>query len=244
MSTQYQIKIERRDRLFYEQYRYSFQFRQHEIFAIRGLPDDEKLLCFIGYRKSWDTRFVVKQKRPECFTDESVANLQVTRDFLLTHATTSKLNVSGDWATIYTNDLSLIDQLQQLPMITSGCTVKQAVIDRPKDVVVIEMPRYKYRTYLRERKMSQDCKSHLLDWIQAQQDLEKVHACASKSLLNWLRNKPSSSWRNAWTQRYYYIEHNDLRYETMIGMIIPGFVRKSLPVISKEENSQAQLAAK
>jgi hypothetical protein len=41
-------------------------------------------------------------------------------------------------------------------------------------------------------------------------------------------------WRNDATESYYYIEHNSLQYETMLSMVCPGMVRKTMPIVKKQ----------
>ena len=244
MSTVCPVKIERRDRLFYEQFLYSFQFRQHEVFALRGMPDNLALLKFVELRRSWVGRLsMYKNKNQECFTAESIENLMSTRDLLVNWPAEFKFTVTYDWATIYTNDINLVGAVARLPHVLPARFVKQAVVDRPKDVVVIKNPKYQYRTYLREHRMTEQAQSQLLSWLLSQQDHDGVLARPSKALLGWL-NGSRRSWRHQWCQRYYYIEHNDLRYETMLAMILPGAVRKSSRVISTEENLLAVGVAK
>jgi len=244
--TQYLIKTESRDRKFYDQFDYAFQFRQQEIFLIRGLPDNENLLKFISLRKRLTQRFSVSMdqiKKQEYFSNQSVENLMATRDLMLNWPAEFKFTVSGDWANIYTNDLNLIAAVERLPQVTPGRYIKQAVVDRPKDMVVVQAPKYQHRTYLREYKMPQKVRSQLLAWLQGQCDQDQVHARPSRALWEWL-NDGKPSWRAQWCQRYYYIEHNDLGYETMLAMLVPGAVRKTVSVISREENHQAQSSDK
>lgn len=242
--TQYRIQINQRDRLFFDRFEYSFRFKQREVYAIRGLPDTPKLMKFIEHRRAW-MRSVTYQRNQadEHFTLESIEGLIATKDLLSNHSTEFKMTVSGDWAIIYTNDLNLVDRISRLPQVWCDRTVVKAEVCRLRDTVVIREPKYRYRTYFRERKMRPEVKTQLLDWIGSQhyQDVDNVRA--SGALKSWLKNE-YSSWRKDWCMRHYYIEHNDTRYETMIGMVAPGFVRKTVRVITPEENLLEQSADK
>ena len=236
MSIQYTIKTENRDRLYYDRFQYSFHFRQTEIFALRGLPETQAMMKFINRRKSWLNNLVnYKHKQNEYFTVDSIENLIATKELLSNHPKEFKLTCSGDWAWIYTNDLNLADRLSRLPYVSFSRYIKQAVVNRDKDVIVIAKPQYRYRTFLRERKMKAETRKQLLNWIESQKYQGQIHARASKSLLSWLNNE-QSSWRSDWCMRHYYIEHDDLQYETMISMVAPGYVRKTMTVVSKLEN--------
>jgi len=236
VSTQYTIKTESRDRLYYDKFQYSFHFKQTEIFALRGFPEPQAMMKFIDRRKSWmKTLINYRHKQDDYFNVQSIENLLTTRELLLNHPREFKMTVSGDWAIIYTDDLNLVDRVSRLPYVTFSGYIKQAKVDRPRDIVVVQKPQYRYRTFLRERKMKPEFRAQLLNWVESQNYQGQAYVRPSKVLLEWLKNK-SPNWRSDWCMRHFYIEHDDLQYETMISMIVPGFVRKTMNVISRAEN--------
>lgn len=176
-----------------------------------------------------------RHKKDEYFTVESIEHLLATRELLLNHPQEFKMTCSGDWASIYTNDLNLVDRISRLPYVTFSRYIKQANVDRKKDVIVIANPKYRYRTFFRERKMKAEIRKQLLNWVESQKYQGQAHVRPSKSLLSWLQNE-HPSWRSDWCMRHYYIEHDDLQYETMISMVAPGYVRKTMAVVNKLEN--------
>jgi len=197
------------------------------------MPSPQTLNKFINLRRSWSIHLNNRSDgKSKCFTQESVENLCATRDLLLNWPAEFKLVVSMDWATVYTNDANLCHALYRCPQVEFGRVIRQAVVDKPKDSIVINNPKFKYRTFFRERKISLDTKSQLKAWIVAQQDQESVQAQASRALWHWL-NQPGKTWRSDWCQRYFYIEHNNLQYETMLAILAPGAIRKSVPVIKR-----------
>jgi hypothetical protein len=108
--------------------------------------------------------------------------------------------------------------------------VRTAVLSLPRDTVVIRNPEYQYRTYFREREVSDDRKATLINWLEAQKGAVRP----SPATRQWLKNS-KSHWRSRYMQRYYYVEHDSLQYETMLSLVIPGHVRKTVPVISSDK---------
>lgn len=201
------------------------------------MPTDQELERLARNRREWASRLAYQRHRSaEIFTDASIKALKITRDQLLASAIDYKLCLSGDWATVYTNDLKLIDWLEESPGFIFGNNVRQAEVTRPKDVIVIEKPKFNYRTYFRERKVDPAKREQLFNWAIAQ----GKHVNLSRPLHEWLKYQ-TTTWRSDWSQRYFYIEHNDLQYETMIAMIVPGLLRKTMPVISHYENRHSKL---
>lgn len=220
--TQYKIKTEHRDRLYYEKYEYCFTFQQELLFSIKKLPNDEKLTRFVNFRAVWD-------KFNDTQAAERIKSLQRTRDLLLTSSADFKLVVTYNCGLLYTNDLDLGYSLLRLPALTPGKWVKQAKVTRVKDCIVIKNPKFKYRAYFKDRKIDQDQKNQLMSWIQNQADYIKPSA-ALKQWLTCGRNR----WNADWLQRYYYIEYNDRYYETMLAMSFPDRIRKTLPVMAQD----------
>ena len=48
-------------------------------------------------------------------------------------------------------------------------------------------------------------------------------------------NRKDTRWyySREWTADYHFFDHNDLRYETMLRMVLPVAIRKTVPIIAK-----------
>ena len=229
MSTRYQTLIEHRDRLYYDQYLYCLSFQQDELYCIRGLPGDAKLDSYINQRKHYESLGGSFRGQGTKFTPEVRERLHQTQAELLKVTVPFKLVVSGRYGSLYTNDTVLIDTMCELSYLGIG-NVRTAVLSLPRDTVVIRNPEFQYRTYFREREVSEDRKATLINWLESQKDAVRP----SPATRQWLKNS-KSQWRSRYMQRYYYVEHDSLQYETMLSLVIPGLVRKTVPVVSSDK---------
>jgi hypothetical protein len=227
--TRYQPQIEQRDRLYYDAYQYSLSFQQAELYCIRGLPDSAQLDCYISNRLQYEKYSIYNSNAGTKFTKDVRANLHQTLDFLKNCGIPFKFVVSGQYGSVYTNDLALVDLICKLTYIKIG-NLRTAQVSKPRDTVVIRSPEFQYRTYFRERQLSDDRRQVLSDWITAQQGAVKP----SPATRQWLTGS-NQRWKRDYMQRYYYIEHDSLQYETMLNLIVPGHVRKTVPVISSDK---------
>lgn len=226
MSIRYQKQIEHRDRLYYDAYQHSLAFHQAELYCIRGLPGGAQLDRYVKQRQYYENLSVGKHLT---FTPEVVANLHQTQEFLKGTNIPFKLVVSNSYGNLYTNDPALVDRFCELSYVGIG-NLRTAEVTMPRDTIVIRNPEFQYRTYFREREVSEDRKATLINWINAQQGEVRP----SPATRQWLKQAPQN-WRSKYMQRYYYIEHDSLQYETMLSLIVPGHVRKTVPVISSDK---------
>lgn len=211
-------------------------WQQDEIGCIRSL-DPEKMQSHIRMRMDFETRRNdhyqrYGEKSSSKFTTRCRDNLEGIRALLAAETQPKKLVFFNNFVTVYTNDSSLAHRLWACSWI-ENLDVKQAILDLPPDTILLRNPKYQYRTYFRGRALSKTQKSRLAAWIETQ----GREVSASKSLRSFLELDDSANrvywWRNDTAESYYYIEHNSLQYETMLSMIAPGMVRKTLPIQQK-----------
>ena len=233
---------ESRSSLYYGLYKYAISWTQDEIGCVRSL-DAVKMQKHIRTRMDYEERrFMptwdamgneIVTRRPSKFTTRCRSNLESARAFLAAETEPKKLVFFNNTITVYTNDLGLHDRLienEWAGLVYS----KQAELDLPPNTILLKNPQYQYRTYFRGRSFGKQQKSRLANWIQTQGS----EVAASKSLGTFLEIEPNPTrtlwWRHDSTESYYYIEHNSLQYETMLSMICPGMVRKTLPIVKKQ----------
>lgn len=234
MSTLYKIKTEERSRLYYDKWTYKFHFKQEELNIIRGEPTDADIDRIVAMRKSWESSREMAQSKDSVYTPELIDNLKKTNHLLHNTKYPFKKVHCYNYVYLYTNDVELIDLIiAELPHIQVVPTVQKSNPVLPKDVILVKKPGAKYRTYFRERRIDEKIRLALADWVRGQ-DGEVV---CSPATLQWLNDTPSRLFwgRNGWCRRWFYIEHNSLQYETMLGMIVPGVVRKTVPIECKDK---------
>jgi len=231
------MRIESRSSLYYNAYKYAMTWRQDEIGCIRSL-DQKKMQSHIRVRMEYEhsrnnhyQRY--GEKFESKFTTRCCDNLEGMRALLAAEIHPKKMVFFNNYLTVYTNNLGLHGRLMACDWIES-VDLKRAELNLPPDTILLKNPQYHYRTYFRGRSLGKTQKARLAQWVTTQGD----DVAASKSLREFLdiETRPTRVywWRNDATESYYYIEHNSLQYETMLSMICPGMVRKTLPILKKQ----------
>jgi len=152
-------------------------------------------------------------------TETTVKNLHVLADLLLTTQTNFKLVVSAFTGYVYANDLRLIDSVAKLPGV-SYVEYSQAVVSRPKNTIQLRDPKYQWRSYFKVGKLTAEQKAHLKNFL-ANQTAIRI----SPALKQWINFKYTR------TQDYFFIDYNEPVWLTMLSLVQPGLIRKTLEII-------------
>jgi hypothetical protein len=153
-------------------------------------------------------------------TDEVEQHLHTLADVLINSKAEFKLVVSADYGWLYTNDIALIDQLKQLRILTSK-SYTEAIVDRPKNTIRLKNSTYQYRSYFKTTKLTSVQKENLLNFLSNQTGTIRV----SPALVAWIN---SMHYR---TQDYFFIDHNEESWLTMLSLVHPGLIRKTQEII-------------
>lgn len=155
----------------------------------------------------------------KCITEKTVEDLHAVAKVLLTNKTEYKLVVTVHQCHVYTNDLALIDQLTSMPILTYA-TYTQALVNRPKNTLTLRNPKHKFRTYLRMLTLNTEQKDNLMDFLHNQQ-----HIRMSPALDRWFDTPFNRS------QDYFFVDHDTESWLTMLSLVHPGLVRKTIHII-------------
>ena len=219
-----------KDRWFYNQYEYCLGFWLDEVNCLRELSH-EHVDQMIERRQQW--REIAQQRwnqgqrqnilgrRFRPITPETVADLHELTQNLLSTTSQFKLVVTVNQAHVYTNDLALIAQLQTMPALKYQ-TLSQAVITRARDTVQLKRPRHAWRTYLRHIKITAEQKQHLIAFFKSQHTQIRL----APSLLSWM-DQPYLR-----TQDYFFVDHDSPNWSTMLALVQPGVIRKTLAIVA------------
>ena len=229
------MKTEPRSSLYYNAYQYVVSWTQDEIGCIRSL-DADKMLKHIGMRINYERQrhrlIAGASVNSSKFTTRCRSNLESARAFLAAEPEPKKLVFYNNSISVYTNDRTLYDRLIGCEWVTT-VWIKQAELSLPPDTILLKDPQFQYRTYFRGRHMAKPDKTRLHNWISVQ----GKEIAASKSLREFLDpefKRRYTWWRSDATESYFFIDHNSLQYETMLSMICPGMVRKTLSIVKKQ----------
>ena len=221
------FKLIVKDRLFYSQFEYCVRFYLEEVSCLRTL-DHTYIDSMIERRIAWRSISQTMTNRPlitqlsnqsNKITETTVENLHVLADLLLTTQTNFKLVVSAFTGYVYTNDRMLIDQVAKLPGV-SYVEYTQAIVGRPRDTIQLRDPKYQWRSYFKVGKLTTEQKTHLKNFLANQPGIR-----ISPALKNWINYKFTR------TQDYFFIDYNEPAWLTMLGLVLPGLIRKTLEII-------------
>ena len=225
-----------KDRLFYDRFQYCISFGLTEISCLR----DQELDCvrirnMLDRRKQWrevaQQRWVtlgqkhnaqqpILTRRWNEITDEVEQNLYDFADLLRNSGTDFKLVVSTNYGWVYTNSLELISQLKPMRMLT-GKKYSKAVIDRPKNTILLKNPRHRFRSYFKITKITSQQKDMLINFLNNQQSSIRI----GPALATWT----TSAFHR--TQDYFFVDHNEMSWLTMLALVHPGIIRKTQQII-------------
>jgi PII-like signaling protein len=229
MSSTMKFRPVNKDRLYYDCWQYCMSFFVPEASALRDLNHDA-IDEIIRARRQWrqitkqrweknGTKILTNMMRRQEITDQNVEDLHaVTR--VLESATDFKTVVSINTIWVYSNDLNLFQQLQDLPFVID-VVYTEAKIHRPRDTVVLKKTNHTQRTYFCSVKLTWQEKQHLVNFLENSSGAVR----SSPSLMNWLAEEGYLR-----TQDYFFVDHNETSWLTMLNLVRPGLIRKTMQI--------------
>jgi hypothetical protein len=220
---------ENTDRLFYDQYQYSLKLRMKDFSCLREARSNDKNLVQATaivirrheQRANYSKFFTTSYKSEAATKKLDLENLLHCLALIWSFRDQLKLVFSGDWGYVYSNDKQLLELIGSQPYV-QVYYIKRAVINRPKDTIVLQSSPYLYRSFLKDRQWTIDDKHRMRTYLENQPDIK-----ISRGLTHWL--KYDTRW--PWSRRYHYFDHNDAKIGLMLQLICPGIVRTTMPII-------------
>ena len=222
----------KKDRLFYNQYEYCLSFHLDEVNCLREL-DHTSIDEMIQRRQQWreiaqqrwitagskHSTIVGRRWRP--ITDDTVKNLHEFATVLLTSTCQYKLVVSMDQGYVYTNDLGLLQVLNNMSVL-SYKGMSQAIVVRPKNTIQLKNSKHKFRTYFGIQKLTTEQKQVLENFLITQHQFVRL----SPALQRWVDQSFTR------TQDYFFVDHDSETWSTMLNLVQPGIIRKTMHIIT------------
>lgn len=227
------FKLVVKDRLFYDRFQYCISFGLTEISCLRDQDlDCARIRHMLDRRKEWrdiaQQRWNIIGQKPNVqqsrlwneITEEVEQNLYDFADILRNSGVGLKLVVSSNCGWVYTNSLELISQLKSMRMLT-GKKYSKAVIDRPKNTILLKNPQHQFRSYFKITKITSQQKDILINFLNNQQSSIRI----SPALGEWI----TSAFHR--TQDYFFVDHDEMSWLTMLSLVHPGLIRKTQQII-------------
>ena len=225
VSSLYKVQLDHRSSLYYAQYEWCITINISEANCLRYL-DLAQFERAIRNAKHWRQEIVSYAQLPsERWTDAKEQALRLARDCLLAETEPFKTVVSYNTVSVYTNRPVLADRLEadgfELRL------VRQARVTKPANVVQLRESQYAYRTYFRERQINLEQRNMLANFLNSRRDTLRV----SSALDNWVNGKFIGYIRNhSYSRAHYFVDHDHPNEGTMLSLVMPGIVRKTMPI--------------
>lgn len=220
--------IKSRTQLWFGKYDHCVRFSMPEASVLRYLSH-KKIEHIIGLRREWGKRMMTSANPGSWLrawakveiTDQNVEDLHTMCDFLTADTRDRKLVISSDVVHLYTTDPTLVRDIMAMPYIVDPVYTQAVAVGTP-NTVRLKQPKYAFRTYFRGMSITPEQHASLISFISAQPD---IHPSPS---VRWFMSIKFTK-----TQRmfeYYFIDHNDERLMTIMGLVVPGIIRKTVPI--------------
>ena len=225
-----------KDRLFYDRFEYSVSFGLQEISCLRDQDlDPVRIGHMIERRREWrqiaqqrwttlnkkgTNRSILTRRDYKEITDSVEQHLYDFADVLRTCAVDFKLVVSANYGWVYTNSVDLLQQLSELTMLDHKIYTR-ARVSRPKNTLKLKNSCYNFRSYFRTTKLTASEKTMLTNFLNNQTG----HARISPALTSWCTTNFNR------TQDYFFVDHADMSWLTMLSLVRSGLIRKTMQII-------------
>ena len=210
-----------RDRLFFDQYRYSICFKLDEGSCLRSAKDSQDVLKNITWRN--DARKRWNQGKDE-IGQELMADLMHMWDRLSPVLNQVKFAVSFNRVYVYGHDPAILQRIAYQDY-TTVYYAQEALVTRPRDVVVKKNPTFCLRTYFKDKSLKIGQVEQLCNFLTSRTEIYGFTSTFKSHLnkrLNWF-----------FLGRHQWIEHNSMADLTMLSLVCPGIIRKTVAVVAK-----------
>jgi hypothetical protein len=189
--------------------------------------DAEKIDELLTRREVWRER--VRQRWPQnnfvrphpTITDTTRDVLYAFADFLKMSTDPYKMVISVNQCWIYSNSTNLLERIDRLPFVRNT-KFTESVIVRPKNTVALKNPRHQHRSYFRTVKLTAQERQQIMTFLQGQHNVR-----ISPALKEWMTTPFNR------TQDYFFVDYDSESWLTMLGLVRPGLIRKTVQIVAK-----------
>lgn len=218
VSPMFEIKTDPRDRLYYRDYHYSAQFYLQNASAIRVLA--HKVIDDYVYHRKGLNSYSNWNREVTAANEQQLHNVC---DLFLSFREPFKKLVYHSHIYFYTNCMEDLESVSKHPDI-AYFQVAKADVCLPHDVVLLKEPKRKYRTYLKERWIPDEQTPLLRKFLLSRENLYGFTPLFKHRL---------ESWDRFYTMSHFFIDHDDPKDLLMLELVVPGLIRKTMPIQAK-----------
>jgi hypothetical protein len=215
--------------LFYDRYSYCVHFKLQELTSLRHkstqLADHSRINATLDRRQAWTRRLRNpggSWQNPLSFdiTQETRDNLHDFRRLLQDYEGQFRLFIFGDWGYLYTNNLDLIDTVDNKIYIGQK-KYTEAHITRPRNTIALRDPQYQLRTHFKSILLNEKEREFVTNYLRNQGNSIRM----SPALDYWVNHGGTV------LQSYFFIDHDSSSVLSMMNLVRPGLVRGTQSLI-------------
>ena len=220
----------KKDRLFYDRYSYCVNFKLQELTSLRHrstqLADHLRIDATLDRRQAWTRRLRNpggSWQNPFSFdiTEETRANLHDFRRLLQDYEGEFSLFMFGDWGYIYTNNLDLIDDVNNKKYIGQK-KYTEAHITRPRNTIALRDPKHQLRTFVKQTMLTEKDREFVSNYLRNQGNSIRL----SPGLDFWVNHSNGTV-----LQSHFFLDYDNSAVLSMMNLVRPGLIRKTQTLI-------------
>ena len=151
--------------------------------------------------------------------------------------------IEGQTASVFSNDLDFLRELESMGFNVDFTAVEDVVPVGVK--YFVNEPKYKYRIYLKSKRVSDDFPKKLQNMFDRYKD-SGTKIAPSASLKEWLTDRgpgfPSSfggymSWKRSYCSSHYFIEYNDESFITIFALTFTSMISRKFTLEKRPEST-------
>jgi hypothetical protein len=231
LSLSLKFKRVKSDQLYYDKYQYSASCTLHECWVFRYHTDHASIDARLDKQQEW--RANMRQRWPSGYnsfarldiTDQNRVDIHAMADFIQS-IKDYKLVIENRTLRFYTNDINVLDAIFNMDFVGEK-RYTEVVIDRPKNTVVLRKPKHRLRSYFKETRISAEEKQAIGQFLLNQPGIR-----IGEGLKSWL-DYNHNSYASKYTRDYFFVDYNNESWLTMLALVRPGLIRKTVNIIAK-----------
>lgn len=220
------VKTVGRDKLYFDRYQYCVNFLFQELPALRysdhktidDYIENQKWRRQVNFGGSWQF-----QSFRHPITDETIKNCHKLFDAKKAIPSDHKLVISLDTGHLYTSSLMDVHGFVSSPGVLL-LDINKVELDRPRNTMIVKSAKHNYRTYFKNQHITREQKQNLVQFL-----LDRTDIRIGPAMTQWL-----TMWEN---HRYvadnYFIDHNDDGFLTMLALVSPIKIKKTLTLLKE-----------
>lgn len=227
MMGSYKLKVEKRNKLYFNKFKYRAVCKIQGAAYTYYTPDLDTFVARMEKLRDNKPRYGVRVINDDWREYWEEVNLDSISQLITWRNLVSKdkclIRIQSDFVSFFSNDLSL---LQTLESIDPKLKITEVISYDNNYLYFKKQPKYKFRTYFKGKRMPKDFSENIVSL----QDMYKS--------LNFSKGLFTSLFHNNWhPYRYmhgsYFVEYNDEQMLTILSMWFPDMLAKTY-VLAKE----------